>query len=86
MDSTTKIQIPKLIGSINYSLQAIYTRAYLLKIGYFIATDDNFNIDENNNSIDIDQKALYTIQLLVEDGPLLQIQHSNSTQEAQNTL
>lgn len=85
MDSSlTKIQIPKLKGSENYILWSIRAKAYISNIGYYLPIDPT-DIDIIN-SLEIDKKALSIIQLLVEDGPLLQIQYSTTTLEAWNTL
>lgn len=87
MDTTStisKIQVPKLKGSENYILWAIRAKAYLSNIGYYLPIDNN-DIDIFNTP-DIDRKALYTLQLLVEDGPLLQIQYSTTTIEAWDIL
>ena len=67
--SSDKITMKKLNGSGNYPIWSLRMAAFLTKEGQISATISN-DISE-----DINAKALSNIQLLIEDGPLLQIQH-----------
>ena len=67
--SSDKITMPKLKGSANYPIWALRMAAFLTKEAQnaIIASDDV--------STEINSKAISNIQLLIEDGPLLQIQN-----------
>jgi hypothetical protein len=75
--SDNKILIAKLKGSDNYEVWSLRITAYLIKEGVYNAILTSNGIDKN-----IDQKALSNILLLIEDGPLLQIQHINTAFKA----
>ena len=76
--SSDRISIQKLKGASNYKVWALRTEAFLIKEGLKEAISSNlFDLEE-----DINDKALANIKLLVEDGPLLQIQHISTTLEA----
>jgi len=62
-----KITMAKLTGSANYLIWALRMAAFLTKESL------NAVITADEVSDDINGKALSNIQLLVEDGPLLQI-------------
>ena len=55
-------------------------KSYLTEKGY------NTALENDNLDATIIAKALATIRLGVEDGPLLQISNSNTAKEAQDTL
>ena len=67
--SSDKITIKKLTGSGNYPIWSLRMAAFLTKEGQIIATIS----DAISNNIN--DKAISNIQLLIEDRPLLQIQH-----------
>jgi len=78
-----KITIPKLKGSDNYPIWALRMAAFLTKEA------QNSIISTDTVSDDINDKALSNIQLLIEDGPLLQIQNitrANTAWESLKTL
>jgi gag-polypeptide of LTR copia-type len=76
--SSDRISIQKLKGASNYEVWALRTEAFLIKEGLKEAiSSDLFDLEE-----DINDKALANIKLLVEDGPLLQIQHISTALEA----
>ena len=76
--SNERVIMPKLKGTSNYEVWALRTDAFLIKEGLKEAI-----ITERPNLEDsINDKALANIRLLVEDGPLLQIQHINTAKEA----
>jgi hypothetical protein len=76
--SSERIIIPKLKGAINYEVWALRTDAFLIKEGLKEAIiPDLFDLED-----DINNKALANIRLLVEDRPLLQIQHISTALEA----
>ena len=76
--SSDRISIQKLKGASNYEVWALRTEAFLIKEGLKDAiSSDLFDLEE-----DINDKALANIKLLVEDGPLLQIQHISTALEA----
>jgi hypothetical protein len=79
--SNNKILIAKLKGSNNYEVWSLHITAYLIKEGVYNAILTSDGIDKN-----IDQKALSNILLLIEDGPLLQIQHIDTAFKAWNSL
>jgi hypothetical protein len=79
-DKTTKI--PKLRGATNYEVWALRTSAFLTKEGLIEAITQQPPVILQ----DINDKALANIQLLVEDGPLLQIQYIRSAKEAWESL
>jgi hypothetical protein len=79
---TDKVLMHKLKGTSNYEVWALRTDAYLIKEGQKGAIIASIpEIDQ-----DINDKALANIKLLVEDGPLLQIQHITSAKEAWESL
>jgi hypothetical protein len=78
---TEKVTIPKLKGTSNYEVWALCTDAFLIKEGLKDAITSPNLIDQEQIN-----KALANIKLLVEDGPLLQIQHAISAQEAWESL
>ena len=65
--SSDKITIKKLTGSGNYPIWSLCMAAFLTKEGQITATISDAVSD------DINAKAISNIQLLIEDGPLLQI-------------
>ena len=69
MVSTKEIALPKLKGTSNYIIQSLKTSAHLTKEG---CLDAILNGDVSKAK---SEKALANIQLLCEDGPLLQIKH-----------
>ena len=75
-----KITMAKLTGSANYPIWALRMAAFLTKESL------NAVITADEVSDDINGKALSNIQLLVEDGPLLQIQHITRAHEAWESL
>jgi len=75
-----KITMTKLTGSTNYPIWALRMAAFLTK--EFL----NAIIIADKVSDDINSKALSNIQLLIEDGPLLQIQHITRAYEAWESL
>ena len=80
VSSSEKISIQKLRGAINYEVWALRTDAFLIREKQKAAI-----LSPDINS-DINGQALATIRLLVEDGPLLQIQHITSAKEAWDSL
>ncbi|POS85598.1 hypothetical protein EPUL_002138, partial [Erysiphe pulchra] len=73
--SVAQIISTKLKGTENYALWALRMSAYLRRQGFISITEtDNVN-DE------INQNALADIELCLEDGPLLQIQHITRAHE-----
>jgi len=71
-----KISIAKLIGQCNYEVWSLRVQSLLVKGSL------NDAIEGTNPKKEIDQKALANIRLTIEDGPLLQIQHSKTALEA----
>ena len=80
--SSDKIIIPKLKGATNYEIWALRTKSYLIKEGLKDLLDNILPII----SQDINDKTLANIRLLIEDGPLLQIQYINTAKEAWDSL
>ena len=80
--SSDKIIIPKLKGATNYEIWALRTKSYLIKEGLKDSLDNILPII----SQDINDKTLANIRLLIEDGPLLQIQYINTAKEAWDSL
>jgi hypothetical protein len=78
--SSDKITMAKLTGSANYPIWALRMTAFLTKEAL------NAVIASNEVSDEINGKALSNIQLLIEDGPLLQIQHITRAFEAWQSL
>ena len=78
--TSDKITIAKLSGSANYPIWALRMTAFLTKEAL------NAVIASNEVSDEINGKALSNIQLLIEDGPLLQIQHITRAFEAWQSL
>jgi len=80
--SSDKITFPKLKGQSDFKIWRLRTEALLVRENTTSAI-----IAENLPvNLEIDRKALSTIKLLVEDGPLLQIQYSVTAKEAWQTL
>ena len=77
----TRTFIAKLKGSDNYEVWSLRTTAYLIKEGTYKAISDPKEVDD-----DTDEKALSSILLVIEDGPLLQIQYIKTALEAWNSL
>jgi len=75
--SSDRISIQKLKGASNYEVWALRTEAFLIKEGLKDAITFPNLIDQEQIN-----KALANIKLLVEDGPLLQIQHISTALEA----
>ena len=80
--SSDKIIIPKLKGATNYEIWALRIKSFLIKEGLKDSLDNIPPII----SQDINDKALANIRLLIEDGPLLQIQYINTAKEAWDSL
>jgi len=76
-----KISICKLIGQCNYEVWSLRVESLLVKGSLSDAIAEGGNLKK-----EIDQKALANIRLTIEDGPLLQIQHSKTALEAWNML
>ena len=76
-----KITFAKLKGSSNYSLWAIRAEAYLTREGLYktISNDPN---PLSPIGLEDEDKALATIRLILEDGPLVQIQHKKTAKDA----
>ena len=68
MAETKSLNITKLLGASNYEIWKIRITTYMIREGTNTAIMSDINDDKND-------KALATINLLIEDGPLLQIQH-----------
>jgi hypothetical protein len=79
---TDKVTIQKLKGTSNYEVWSLRSDAFLIKEGQKRAIIASVPEIEQ----DINDKALANIKLLVEDGPLLQIQHITSAKEAWEAL
>ena len=80
--SSEKITIQKLKGASNYEVWSLRTESYLIKEGLIRPIQEGINNQDNED----DNKALANIKLLLEDGPLLQIQHITSAKSAWDTL
>jgi gag-polypeptide of LTR copia-type len=78
--SSDKITIQKLKGTSNYEVWSLRVKAFLVKEDLFGAI---INPQVDN---DINNKAISNIKLLLEDGPLLQIQHIDVAKEAWTSL
>ena len=63
-----RISIEKLKGALNYEVYAIRTQSYFIKYDLYKAIID----DDIDDTLDLKTRA--NIDLLVKDGPLLQIQ------------
>ena len=74
-----KITITKLKGSVNYEVWSLRIKAFLTKKGQI---DTIYNISNDTKNL----KAFSNIQLLIEDGLLLQIQQYTTAKEAWNAL
>jgi len=85
MSSSDKINFPKLKGQSDYKIWKLRTEA-LLERENTISAILVENQAEPTTTPEIDRKALSTIRLLVEDGPLLQIQYSTTAIAAWQTL
>ena len=75
-----KITMAKLTGSANYPIWALRMTAFLTK------EDLHAVITADDVSTEVNGKALSNIQLLIEDGPLLQIQQITRAHEAWESL
>ena len=80
--ASEKIAIKKLVGSSNYEIWALRTEAFLIKEGL----KDAITKPITEISQEINDKALATIRLLIEDGPLLQIQQFTACNKAWEAL
>ena len=76
-----KISITKLTGQSNYEVWSLRVQSLLVERSLSNATVDGASL-----KTEIDQKALATIRLTIEDGPLLQIRHSETALEAWKML
>src|SRR3984957_3234463 len=76
-----KILICKLIGQSNYKVWSLWVQSLLI---YRLLSGA---IEEGASpKPEVDQKALANIRLIIEDGPLLQIQYSTTALEAWKLL
>jgi hypothetical protein len=76
--SSNKIIILKLKSATNYEIWVLRTKSFLIKE----RLKDLINNTLPIISQDINDKALANIRLLIEDGPLLQIQYITTAKEA----
>ena len=76
-----KISITKLTGQSNYEVWSLQVQSLLIKRSL-----SNAIVDRASLKTETDQKALATIRLTIEDGPLLQIRHSETALEAWKML
>jgi hypothetical protein len=76
-----KISITKLIGQCNYEVWSLRVESLLVKGSLSDAI-----VEGTGPKPEIDQKALANIRLTIEDGPLLQIRHSETALEAWKLL
>ena len=76
-----KISITKLIGQCNYEVWSLRVESLLVKGSLSDAI-----VEGTSPKPEIDQKALANIRLTIEDGPLLQIRHSETALEAWKLL
>ena len=74
MASLEKVVIPKLLGSENYLIWAVRVRAALMR--------ENIDINAQSLAAAANNKALYSIQLLCADGPLLYIKDHTTASAA----
>ena len=82
-----KLSISKLKGQANYAIWKLRTQSLLTERGFISALLVTSNTSTNSTkALEIDSKALATIVLLVEDGPLLQIQNAKTAIEAWSLL
>ena len=82
MSEERAIKVPKLIGSSNYELQAIWIKvALIVKDLYKFSSHDPKNIKMVKKNKE-DSKALSYIQLACIDGPLLHISVINNLLDA----
>jgi hypothetical protein len=78
-----KLSIGKLKGQANHAIWKLRTQSLLTERGFISALLVTSNTSTNSTkALEIDSKALATIVLLVEDGPLLQIQNAKTAIEA----
>ena len=80
MAASDKISFPKLKGQYDFKIWKLRTEALLER------ENTIQSITETTFNPAVDKKALSTIRLLVEDGPLLQIQYSKTALAAWQTL
>ena len=85
MSSSTKnlLSLPRLQGSANYPIWKVRVLAYLIKEGHL---DYISKEPESPDQLEKTKKALAEIQLLCEDGPLIQIKNAESAYKAWTTL
>jgi hypothetical protein len=76
-----KISITKLTGQSNYEVWSLRVQSLLVERSL-----SNAIVDGASLKTETDQKALATIRLTIEDGPLLQIRHSETALEAWKML
>ena len=76
-----KISITKLTGQSNYEVWSLRVQSLLVKRSL-----SNAIVDGASLKTETDQKALATIRLKIEDGPLLQIRHSETALKAWKML
>ena len=76
-----KISITKLTGQSNYEVWSLRVQSLLVKRSL-----SNAIVDGASLKTETDQKALATIRLTIEDGPLLQIRHSETAFKAWKML
>lgn len=83
MSSKSTINLPHLQGSTNYTIWKVRASAYLIKEGYLdVISEEPSNTSNTMRS----KKALAEIQLLCEDGPLIQIKNADTAYKAWTTL
>ena len=72
-----KISITKLIGQSNYEVWSLWVQSLLVKGSLSEAI-----VEGTTTKPEVDQKALANIRLTIKDGPLLQIQYSETALKA----
>jgi len=80
--ASEKVTIQKLKGASNYEVWALRTESYLIKEGLKEAIQNSPPLVSQSDN----DKTLANIRLLLEDGPLLQIQNLNKAKEAWESL
>ena len=81
MSSSTKtiLSLPRLQGTGNYPIWKVRVSAYLIKKGFLDAiSQEPSNAAETGRS----KRALAKIQLLYDDGPLIQIKNAETAYQA----
>jgi len=88
MSTSDKVNVPKLQGSINYDVWALRASAFLTKEGLRSTITEPLAdaVAMDATSISNNDKALSCIVLLIEDGPLLYIQHETLAWKAWKLL